>query len=100
MAMQRQRGSGGGSGSGGAPVPRDMPDQQARRGADPWDVATRPPAGDEPEEDTAPDPGDETAPDQDEQAVPDPDEAGSGPSGAPRAGTVHPEHPAPQEPSD
>jgi hypothetical protein len=62
-----------------------MPDQQAQSGTDPWDVATgRPPVGSEG--------GDED--------VPDTDEAGTGPSGAPRSGTVHPEHPAPDEPPE
>ncbi|QTE02608.1 hypothetical protein [Streptomyces cyanogenus] len=65
------------------PVPRDMPDQQARPDEDPWDVAPGRTQDDEP----------------DEASVPDTDEAGTGPSGAPRSGTVHPEHPAPQEPS-
>ncbi|MBL1103989.1 hypothetical protein JK361_05100 [Streptomyces sp. 5-8] len=83
MAVQREQGPGGGSGSGGAPVPRDMPDQQARQDADPWDVASGRAADDEP----------------DEEAAPDPDEAGTGPRGAPRSGTVHPEHPTPEEPT-
>ncbi|MGV4980545.1 hypothetical protein ACWC0C_26555 [Streptomyces sp. NPDC001709] len=68
---------------GPGPVPRDMPDQQAGAGEDPWEVA----AGRPPEDDSAP-------PDD----VPDTDEAGTGPRGAPRSGTVHPEHPAPDEP--
>ncbi|MYS08125.1 hypothetical protein GTW71_17175 [Streptomyces sp. SID6041] len=32
--------------------------------------------------------------------LPDPDEAGTGPAGHTRQGTVHPEHPAPGEPTD
>ncbi|WP_199835857.1 MULTISPECIES: hypothetical protein [unclassified Streptomyces] len=35
----------------------------------------------------------------DEDVVPDTDEAGTGPRGAPRPGTVDPEHPSPDEPS-
>jgi hypothetical protein len=62
------------------PIPRDMPDQQAREGEDPWDA--------DPARDTA----DGSAPD-----VPDTDEAGTGRKGKPHAGTVHPEHPVPDE---
>lgn len=67
----------------GEPVPRDPPDQQADAGEDPWEVPVEPADG---------------ATEADD--VPDTDEAGTGPQGAPRSGTVHPEHPAPQEPSD
>ncbi|QOV40547.1 hypothetical protein IM697_20375 [Streptomyces ferrugineus] len=67
----------------GEPVPRDLPDQQADAGEDPWEVPV------EPAEDATE--GDD---------VPDTDEAGTGRQGAPQSGTVHPEHPAPQEPSD
>ncbi|MGW6905145.1 hypothetical protein [Streptomyces sp. NPDC054940] len=66
----------------GEPVPRDLPDQQADTGEDPWEVPVVP-ADDATEADD----------------VPDTDEAGTGRKGAPRSGTVHPEHPAPQEPS-
>jgi hypothetical protein len=79
MAMRQQE-PGSGSGPDETPVPRDLPDQQARPGDDPWDVPGHP-VDAEPDEET-----------------PDPDEAGSGPRGAPRSGTVHPEHPEPQEP--
>ncbi|MEV6835610.1 hypothetical protein AB0N17_14015 [Streptomyces sp. NPDC051133] len=65
------------------PVPRDPPDQQAGAAEDRWDVAPQ-------------QAGDETGADAD---APDPDEAGAGPRGAPRSGTAHPEHPAPDEPS-
>lgn len=65
----------------GEPVPRDPPDQQADAGEDRWEVPVEP-VGDAAE-------GDD---------VPDMDEAGTGRQGAPRSGTVHPEHPAPQEP--
>lgn len=59
------------------PIPRDMPDQQAHEGEDPWDA--------DPARDTA------------DGSVPDTDEAGTGRQGAPHAGTVHPEHPVPDE---
>ncbi|WP_328875684.1 hypothetical protein OHT76_39540 [Streptomyces sp. NBC_00287] len=63
----------------GEPVPRDLPDQQAGEGQDPWDV--------------------DPAPEDEEQDddVPDSDEAGSARKGAPRDANVHPEHPAPDE---
>jgi hypothetical protein len=65
------------------PVPRDLPDQQADAGEeDPWEVPVKPPTDDEEADD-----------------VPDTDEAGTGRQGAPRSGTVHPEHPTPEEPS-
>lgn len=70
----------------GRPVPRDLPDQQARPGSkDPWETAA------------AQRPADEPGADED---VPDIDEAGTGPRGAPRSATVHPEHPTPDEPAD
>ncbi|MFE5213910.1 MULTISPECIES: hypothetical protein [unclassified Streptomyces] len=74
MAEQQQRESGAGD----RPVPRDMPDQQAQTDEDRRDAVPDEPDGD---------------------GVPDTDEAGSGPRGAPRSGTVHPEHPAPEEPT-
>lgn len=73
-------------GENGPPVPRDMPDQQTRAGEDPWDAA---PAGERTETDV-------TGEDED---VPDTDEAGTGRQGAPQPGTVHPEHPVPDEPT-
>ncbi|WP_055491008.1 hypothetical protein [Streptomyces sp. TP-A0356] len=57
------------------PIPRDMPDQQAHEGEDPWDVR----------------------PGEDDADVPDTDEAGTGRQGAPQSGAVHPEHPVPDE---
>ncbi|MGQ5633592.1 MULTISPECIES: hypothetical protein [unclassified Streptomyces] len=77
---------------GTGPVPRDMPDQQAGAGEDPWEV--RPGRRDE---DTpgAEDSGEDASP-QDAD-VPDTDEAGTGRRGSPRSGTVHPEHPSPDE---
>ncbi|MEU2337747.1 hypothetical protein ABZ770_34175 [Streptomyces sp. NPDC006654] len=68
----------------GRPVPRDMQDQQAGTGQDPWDTAE----------------GRRTDERSEDTAVPEPDEAGAGPQGAPRSGTVHPEAPVPDEPSD
>lgn len=64
----------------GAPVPRDLPDQQADTVEDPWEVPV------------------ESADDTTEaDDVPDTDEAGTGRHGARQSGTVHPEHPAPEE---
>ncbi|WP_069768726.1 hypothetical protein [Streptomyces sp. LUP30] len=77
MAEDRLQGPGGN----GAPVPRDPPDQQADGGDDRWDVA-------EPEQSP------EAAED-----VPDTDEAGTGPQGAPHAGSGQSEHPEPEEPT-
>ncbi|WP_217143485.1 hypothetical protein [Streptomyces sp. AC627_RSS907] len=86
-----------GPGENGAPVPRDLPDQQAGTGEDPWDAA---PAGTPPE---TPDTEDEehtaVADDTEGTDVPDTDEAGTGRQGAPHSGTVHPEHPVPDESS-
>lgn len=73
-------------GENGEPVPRDMPDQQAGAGEDPWEVA--------PEHDDA---DGEEAPVTD---VPDTDEAGTGRQGAPKSGSVHPEQPVPNEATD
>ncbi|GHH00795.1 hypothetical protein [Streptomyces lanatus] len=66
----------------GEPVPRDPPDQQADAGEDPWEVPVEPTEGSTEGDD-----------------VPDTDEAGTGRQGVPRSDTVHPEYPAPQEPS-
>lgn len=66
----------------GEPIPRDLPDQQADAGEDPWEVPV------EPADDTT-----------EADDVPDIDEAGTGRQGAPQPGTVHPEHPEPEEPS-
>ncbi|MEU0895939.1 hypothetical protein [Streptomyces massasporeus] len=80
-----------GPGENGEPIPRDMPDQQADEGEDPWEVAPRFTSTGE----------NDTHRDDDEPAgdVPDTDEAGTGRQGAPHSGTVHPEHPVPDEPS-
>ncbi|MER6787666.1 hypothetical protein ABT330_24100 [Streptomyces sp. NPDC000658] len=64
-----------------APVPRDLPDQQADGSDDRWDVAE-------------PDESREAA-----QDVPDTDEAGTGPQGAPHAGSGQTENPEPEEPT-
>lgn len=69
------------SGEQSAPVPRDMPDQQARGDEDRWDA--RPVRSGK----------DESAAD-----VPDTDEAGTGRQGMPRKGGVHPDTPVPDEP--
>ncbi|MEU2423434.1 hypothetical protein ABZ619_20825 [Streptomyces sp. NPDC007851] len=68
----------------GKPVPRDMPDQQAGSGRDPWDEAEGRRPGQE----------------DGDTAVPDTDEAGTGPRGAPSVGSVHPDAPPPDEPAD
>ncbi|WP_406176525.1 hypothetical protein [Streptomyces sp. NBC_00996] len=80
MTEHRQEGPG----ENGDPIPRDMPDQQAYEGEDPWDARPAPGGADEGEPATD---------------VPDTDEAGTGRQGAPRSETVHPEHPDPEESS-
>ncbi|MFB7757423.1 hypothetical protein ACFC18_48935 [Streptomyces sp. NPDC056121] len=67
------------------PTPRDMPDQQAGAGPDPWD-----------EDETGP--SDEERPEPDTE-IPDTDEAGTGRRGAPHAGSPNPDHPVPEESS-
>ncbi|WP_369198005.1 hypothetical protein [Streptomyces djakartensis] len=84
-------------GENGEPVPRDMPDQQADAGEDPWEVAPRfsadaddeSPADESPDDEAGGPAGD----------VPDTDEAGTGRQGAPSSGTEQTEHPVPDEPS-
>ncbi|MCW7946634.1 hypothetical protein AAW14_32825 [Streptomyces hygroscopicus] len=78
MTDQQQEGPG----ENAAPIPRDMPDQQAHGGEDPWEGRR---ASDD-------DTGQEAAPD-----VPDTDEAGTGRQGAPHSAAVHPDHPVPDE---
>ncbi|MGV9291556.1 hypothetical protein [Streptomyces sp. NPDC003719] len=94
-----------GPGENGVPVPRDLPDQQAGTGEDPWEAApsrkTRknPEKPEDPEDtDDAGEGGDESAESGDTD-VPDTDEAGTGRQGAPHSGNVHPEHPVPDESS-
>ncbi|MGW2635977.1 hypothetical protein [Streptomyces sp. NPDC001348] len=69
-------------GEGTAPVPRDLPDQQAYPDEDPWAAA----AGRGDDEGAAND-------------VPDTDEAGTGRQDAPRPGPEQTEHPVPDEPT-
>lgn len=76
-----------GPGENDAPVPRDLPDQQADAGEDPWEVAPTSDEADATDEGPATD-------------VPDTDEAGTGRRGAPDATGVHPEQPVPDEPTD
>lgn len=66
----------------GEPVPRDLPDQQANGGEDPWELPV------ESDDDTG-----------EADDVPDTDEAGTGRQGAPGSGSAQTEHPAPQEPT-
>ena len=70
------------AGQGGEPVPRDLPDQQVGEGEDPLDI-----------------PVPDVAAEEADDGVPDTDEAGTGRRDGPRSATVHPEHPAPDEPS-
>ncbi|MGW4953847.1 hypothetical protein [Streptomyces parvulus] len=95
-----------GPGENGTPVPRDLPDQQAGAGDDPWEAAapTREqrehlqgdPADRDDEAGTGE--GDEDAAEPADD-VPDTDEAGTGRQGAPHSAAVHPEHPVPDESS-
>ncbi|MFI1422403.1 hypothetical protein ACH4VX_31450 [Streptomyces sp. NPDC020731] len=78
-----------GPGENGAGVPRDLPDQQAGAGEDPWEVA--PGAAERESEDKTDEP---TEPD-----VPDTDEAGTGRQGAPHSASGNPQQPVPDEPS-
>ncbi|GGV64498.1 hypothetical protein [Streptomyces griseoloalbus] len=90
-----------GPGENGVGVPRDLPDQQAGAGEDPWEVAPaaaeRESESREPEEPTESDEPSEsggTGPD-----VPDTDEAGTGRQGAPHSASGNPEQPVPDESS-
>ncbi|WP_369176175.1 hypothetical protein [Streptomyces mutabilis] len=85
-----------GPGENGDPVPRDMPDQQAGTGDDPWEAAA--PTREQLEQGQRPE-GEEEADDDAGTDVPDTDEAGTGRQGAPHSGAVHPEHPVPDESS-
>ncbi|MGW4024796.1 hypothetical protein [Streptomyces sp. NPDC005009] len=80
-----------GPGENGAGVPRDLPDQQAGAGEDPWEVA--PGAAERESEDKADEP---KGPEPD---VPDTDEAGTGRQGAPHSASGNPQQPVPDEPS-
>ncbi|MET9844189.1 hypothetical protein ACFZC6_39255 [Streptomyces ossamyceticus] len=79
-----------GPGENGDPIPRDLPDQQATEGEDPWEVVPGQGTGGSEDDDAS----EETGTD-----VPDTDEAGTGRQGAPHSGGVHPEQPVPDEPS-
>ncbi|AZS83083.1 hypothetical protein ACIQKE_11330 [Streptomyces griseoviridis] len=70
-----------GPGEHGAPIPRDMPDQQAGAADGGWG-GTRPQGS------------------GDDDNLPSPDEAGARRQGEERSDTVHPEHPDPQESTD
>ncbi|MFE0888382.1 hypothetical protein ACFW4Q_04985 [Streptomyces rochei] len=96
-----------GPGENGDPVPRDMPDQQAGAGDDPWEAAAptreqleqgqRTEDADDADADAADDADDEDGTGGTD--VPDTDEAGTGRQGHPHSGAVHPEHPVPDESS-
>ncbi|MET9256246.1 hypothetical protein ACGFZL_15860 [Streptomyces sp. NPDC048182] len=83
-----------GPGENGVPIPRDLPDQLAGAADDPWEAPSG--AGREPESHEGDEEDDEEAPET-ATDVPDTDEAGTGRQGAPNPGTVHPEHPVPDE---
>ncbi|MFD9392763.1 hypothetical protein ACFWBB_19225 [Streptomyces sp. NPDC060000] len=83
MAAQHPEGPGGN----GAPIPRELPDQQASQGEDPWDIGGSEPSGEASED--VPEPAD----------VPDTDESGTGRQGAPREDISQSDHPVPDEPS-
>nr|WP_202458995.1 hypothetical protein [Streptomyces sp. SID5464] len=74
-----------------------MPDQQADAGEDPWEVAPRFTGTGEDRKDDGNEAEDGAGEPADD--VPDTDEAGTGRQGEPRSGTVHPEHPVPDESS-
>ncbi|CAL9349644.1 hypothetical protein [Streptomyces sp. Tu 3180] len=78
-----------GPGENGEGIPRDLPDQQAGAGEDPWEVA---PAAAERESEKAS--GESAGPD-----VPDTDEAGTGRQGAPGPASGDAEEPTPDESS-
>ncbi|MFF8594755.1 hypothetical protein ACF061_25545 [Streptomyces sp. NPDC015220] len=74
-------------GENGRPVPRDMPDQQAHGGEDPWEAADRSAGTGSPRSGPAAD------------KVPDTDEAGTDRRGAPQPDAARPEEqPEPEEP--
>ncbi|MDT0405414.1 MULTISPECIES: hypothetical protein [Streptomyces] len=83
-----------GPGENGAGVPRDLPDQQAGPGEDPWEVA---PAAAERESERKTGGADEA--DDAASDVPDTDEAGTGRQGDPHPASPNPDHPVPDESS-
>jgi hypothetical protein len=90
-----------GPGENGAPIPRDLPDQQAHDGEDPWEVGAGRGQGDTVDTTEAADAEAEEAEGAEDSGadVPDTDESGTGRRGAPRSGAVHAEHPVPDESS-
>ncbi|MDI3098079.1 hypothetical protein QJ054_13595 [Streptomyces sp. AN-3] len=91
-----------GPGENGDPVPRDMPDQQAGAGDDPWEAAA--PTREQLEQGQRTEDADDAEAADDEDGtggtdVPDTDEAGTGRQGHPHSGAVHPTHPVPDESS-
>jgi hypothetical protein len=82
-----------GPGENGTPVPRDLPDQQAHEGDDPWEVGEGRARG------NTVDTTETEAAEGGEEDVPPTDEAGTGRQGSSQSDTVHPEHPDPEEPS-
>lgn len=84
-----------GPGENGAGIPRDLPDQQAGAGEDPWEVA---PAAAERESGKAAG-GPDEPPESADADLPDTDEAGTSRQGAPDPASGGPEHPVPDESS-
>ncbi|MEF9908267.1 hypothetical protein [Streptomyces sp. P9-A2] len=82
-----------GPGENGQGIPRDLPDQQAGEGEDPWEVAP----GVE-EDMAAGEPGQDASGER-QPDVPDTDEAGTGRRGAPHSASADPEQPVPDESS-
>lgn len=95
MAAHRSEGPG----ENGSPIPRDLPDQQAHDGEDPWEVGDGRAQGDTVDTTEAADAAASEDAEGSDADVPDTDESGTGRRGAPRSGAVHPEHPVPDEPS-
>ncbi|MFI2425595.1 hypothetical protein ACH5A7_16075 [Streptomyces sp. NPDC018955] len=85
-----------GPGENGAGVPRDLPDQQAGPGEDPWEVA---PAAAERESGKKAGEPEELESGEAGSDVPDTDEAGTGRQGAPHSASANPEQPVPDESS-
>ncbi|CAL9364690.1 hypothetical protein [Streptomyces pilosus] len=85
-----------GPGENGAGVPRDLPDQQAGPGEDPWEVA---PGAAERESEKKADASEEREADEAGTDVPDTDEAGTGRRGASQPASGNEENPVPDEPT-
>ncbi|MET7457143.1 hypothetical protein ABZT03_35755 [Streptomyces sp. NPDC005574] len=90
-----------GPGENGTPIPRDLPDQQAHTGEDPWEVVPSRERGATDDTDGGDEQGAAGGPGEpgDARAAdgPDTDEAGTGRQGEPRSASPHPEHPVPDE---